>query len=99
MDLLLERQLITLDDAVTFKEVCPLFDPCFASYDEPLSHYEQLHQAAWKALDSCVPLSIFAPKEGVSGIFLYSSFLTFFACFEDLKMSDDNVGMCESIGK
>ncbi|CAK9041960.1 unnamed protein product [Durusdinium trenchii] len=46
VDLLLERQLITLDDAKTFKEVCPLFDPCFAAYDEPLSHYEQLQKVS-----------------------------------------------------
>lgn len=31
--------------ALLFQEVCPLFDPCFAQYDEPLSHYEQLHLA------------------------------------------------------
>eukprot|EP00435_Cladocopium_sp_Y103_P039325 s1523_g10.t1 len=46
VDLLLERQFITLDDAVTFKEVCPLFEPCFAAYDEPLEHYQQLKRVS-----------------------------------------------------
>jgi len=50
VDLLLERQLITLDDAATFKEVCPLFEPCFAAYDEPLEHYQQLKRVSQEIL-------------------------------------------------
>jgi len=58
VDLLLERQLITLDDAVTYKEVCPLFDPCFAQYDEPLSHYEQLHLVSQEILGETSNISV-----------------------------------------
>jgi len=50
VDLLVTRQLISADDALTFKEVCPLFDPCFASYDEPLSQYEQLQRVSQEIL-------------------------------------------------
>lgn len=27
-------------------QVCPLFEPCFAAYDEPLEHYQQLKRVA-----------------------------------------------------
>ncbi|CAJ1393544.1 unnamed protein product [Effrenium voratum] len=55
VDLLLLRQLISQDDAVTFKEVCPLFDPCFASYDEPLSQYQQLQLVSSEILGAPAP--------------------------------------------
>jgi len=56
VDLLMRRQLISADDALTFKEVCPLFDPCFASYDEPLSGYEQLQKVFQDILGDASPV-------------------------------------------
>ena len=38
---------IGLASHLALQEVCPLFDPCFASSDEPLSQYEQLQRATW----------------------------------------------------
>lgn len=43
LGLLVRQQLLSSDDAATFAEVCPLFEPRFASYDE-LSRYTQLAQ-------------------------------------------------------
>lgn len=66
VDLLLERHLITLDDAATFKEVCPLFEPCFAAYDEPLEHYQQLKRVSQEILGELPSADEIPPKAGES---------------------------------
>ena len=40
----LERNFLVQGGPLWHCQVCPLFDPCFAAYDEPLSHYEQLQK-------------------------------------------------------
>ena len=50
VDILAEKSLISLDDASTFKEVYPLFEPVFAFYDEVPSAYDDLAKVAARAL-------------------------------------------------
>jgi len=42
--ILAERCLITPDDAANFTEICPLFEPSFAFYDESKAFYHQLDE-------------------------------------------------------
>lgn len=50
VDLLLERNLINYDDAHTFKEVFPIFEPCFAFYDEKIDFYKDLSLVAYESI-------------------------------------------------
>ncbi len=44
MDLLLAQRLLTPDDAATFKEVYPLFEPFYVDYDQGLHSYQALDE-------------------------------------------------------
>ncbi|MCB0329274.1 MAG: hypothetical protein KDD70_06415 [Bdellovibrionales bacterium] len=55
VDRLTASNLITTDDAATYKEIYPLFDPYYVFYDEGTSFYENLESLARKKLDSFRP--------------------------------------------
>jgi len=50
IDLLLERNLITVDDALTFKEVFPIFEPCYAFYEEKSGFYKDLATVSYESI-------------------------------------------------
>lgn len=50
VDILLRKNLITYDDSQTFKEVFPVFEPCFAFYDEKLDFYRDLSSVAYESI-------------------------------------------------
>lgn len=52
VDLLLAKNLITYDDAQTFKEVFPVFEPCFAFYDEKIDFYRDLSSVSYESIYS-----------------------------------------------
>jgi len=49
---LAERNLITPDDVANFSEICPLFGPSFAFYDESKAFYQQLEEVQREILGS-----------------------------------------------
>ena len=42
VDLLAQKNMITYDDASTYKEIYPMFEPCYVFYDENKSYYDSL---------------------------------------------------------
>lgn len=50
IDLLKEKNLISMDDAETWKEVYPLFEPYYVFYDEGFDAYEDLASVARRIL-------------------------------------------------
>ncbi len=52
VDLLLDKNLINYDDALTFKEIFPVFEPSFAFYDEKIDFYKDLSIVAYESIYS-----------------------------------------------
>eukprot|EP00742_Colponemidia_sp_Colp-10_P013576 GILJ01015344.1.p1 GENE.GILJ01015344.1~~GILJ01015344.1.p1 ORF type:complete len:1210 (+),score=145.61 GILJ01015344.1:690-4319(+) len=52
---MVNRTLISKDDMQTFKEVYPLFDPFYMTYDHDASHYEDLDVVSRRAFNSHMP--------------------------------------------
>lgn len=50
LSILVEKSLLTTDDAENFAEICPLFEPVYVSYDQDLSFYQQLDDVQRKIL-------------------------------------------------
>jgi hypothetical protein len=50
VDILLDKNLINQDDALTFKEVFPVFEPSFAFYDEKTDFYKDLSSVAYDSI-------------------------------------------------
>ncbi|WP_419420744.1 hypothetical protein ACNVED_05465 [Legionella sp. D16C41] len=48
--LLLDKNFINYDDAATFKDVFPVFEPCFAFYDEKKEFYRDLSLVAYESI-------------------------------------------------
>ncbi|KAG2377686.1 hypothetical protein C9374_009202 [Naegleria lovaniensis] len=42
VDLLAQKSLITFDDAFTYKEIYPMFEPCYVFYDENKTYYDSI---------------------------------------------------------
>jgi hypothetical protein len=43
VDILQKKNLISIDDCNTYKEIYPLFVPCYVFYDENLNYYQNLN--------------------------------------------------------
>lgn len=50
VDILLQKNLINYDDAETFKDVFPVFEPSFAFYDEKIDFYRDLSSVAYESI-------------------------------------------------
>lgn len=50
VDLLLRKNLISIDDAALYKEVFPMFEPYYVFYDEDKSYYEDLAEISKRVL-------------------------------------------------
>ena len=46
LQVLVDKNLITIDDQATFAELYPLFDPFYVCYDKGATHYEDLAQVS-----------------------------------------------------
>ncbi|CAB9514764.1 adenylate kinase [Seminavis robusta] len=56
-----EKGLITADDATTYKEVCPLFEPCYVNYDRGFGFYDQLEEVQKRILATEDPAPAVTP--------------------------------------
>jgi hypothetical protein len=50
VDILLDKNLINYDDAQTYKEIFPVFEPSFAYYDEKIDFYKDLSTVAYESI-------------------------------------------------